>query len=147
MTDQKLRNLVTEAVQLDRKIAELEGSLKLLKADLVNEARSREEEHVATDGGGSSWVAQGCDGCVCRVTFPGPTLRGSISGEGKTIEKIRALAGTAFNRLFTPSIAFRPIGEFRFVAQAELGKGAGKLIKAVTSETSPKVSFETTEKV
>jgi hypothetical protein len=145
MTDQKLKVLVTEAVKLDRKISELEDDLKRLKGELILEAKSRAEEQVATEGGGKSWVAQGCDGCICRVMFPGKSLKGSISGEGKAIANIRALAGPAFSKLFSPSIAYKPIPDFRNQATAMAGKNAAKLIKAVTSDTAPKVAFETKE--
>ena len=52
MTDKILKNLVTEAVSLDREINEKANQLKELKAQLVAEARGREGELARTDGGG-----------------------------------------------------------------------------------------------
>lgn len=146
MTETRLKVLVTEAVQLDRYIAERQEHLKGLKAELVTEAESRPDEQTPTEGGGWSWVAQGADGCVARVMFPGPSLKGSIAGEGQAIEKVKALAGSSFSKLFAPEISYRPVGDFRSQAEVFLGRMAQKLVKLVTSKTSPKVAFETKEK-
>lgn len=145
MTNQKLAALVTEAVKLDRLISETEEQLKGIKAQLVVEATSRSEEHILTEGKGSSWVATGLDGCICRVTFPAPSLKSKVDGEGKPIEKIKAAAGKLFARLFSPSVVYRPVPNFRSEAESLLGRDAKKLIKLVESESTPKVSFETKE--
>lgn len=145
MTNSKLSVLVTESVQLDRKIAELTDHLKRLKAALITEAESRQEEHVPTDGGGASWTAEGSDGCIARVTFPGPSLKSKIDGEGKAIEKIKAAAGKLFDRLFRPAVSYRPVENFRAEVESLMGKGAPKLVRLVESESSPKVAFETKE--
>ncbi len=52
MTASMLKNLVTEAVSLDREINEKADRLKELKSELVAEARSREDELAPTGGGG-----------------------------------------------------------------------------------------------
>lgn len=145
MTEQRLTLKITEAVQLDRKIRELEGDLRRIKSELVQEAESRQDEHSVTDGGGKSWVRVGVDGCLCRVTFPAPSLKASLSGEGKTFEKIYSLAGAAFSKLFLTSTTYKPVPDFRSAAESLLGKDARRLVKAMTSETAPKVSFETKE--
>ena len=67
MTDKILKNLVTEAVSLDREINEKANQLKELKAQLVAEARGREGELARTDGGGTRWTAEGSDGSIARV--------------------------------------------------------------------------------
>ncbi len=142
-----LKNLVTEAVSLDREINEQTERLKELKSALVAEARSREDELAATDGGGTRWTAEGSDGCIARVNFPAPTLKGKIDGEGKAIEKIKGLAGSVFNRLFTPAISYKPVEGFRAEAVTLLPKAdAKKLIKLCQSASAPRVSFETTER-
>ena len=64
MTDKILKNLVTEAVSLDREINEKANQLKELKAQLVAEARGREGELARTDGGGTRWTAEGSDGSI-----------------------------------------------------------------------------------
>lgn len=145
MTTNKLRNLITEAVSLDREIAEKTERLKALKADLVTEAGTREDEHTATAGGGRSWIAEGADGCVARVTFPAPKLKASIAGEGSAIEKVRKLSGRFFGLLFYQVPAYKLIANFREEAEAMLGKDARKLIRACESNSSPTVSFETKE--
>lgn len=143
MTNTKLTTLVTEAVTLDRQIADLDERLKELKQQLVMEASSREEEHVRTDGGGASWTATGSDGCIARVTFPAPSLKSKIDGEGKAIEKIKTAAGRWFDRLFRPVVSYRPIDNFRAEVETLMGREAKKVVKLVETESNPKVAFET----
>ncbi len=143
----KLQNLVTEAVSLNREIAEQMERLKALKAMLVEAARERTHEHSPTEGGGQRWTAEGTDGCIARVNFPAPTMKSKIEGEGKAIEKIKEIAGKAFARLFQPTISYKPIENFREETKALLEKtDAGKLIKLCQTESAPRVSFETTER-
>lgn len=144
MTNTTLKNKVTEAVSLDREIAESTERLKALKAELITEAQSRREEHTRTDGGGSSWTFEGADGCVCRVTLPAPKLRGSIR-PGKALDKIQQLAGRFFPRLFEQAPAYVPVQDFRAHAAELMGKDARRLISACESKSSPTVSFETKE--
>lgn len=144
MTASVLRNLVTEAVSLDREINEKAERLKELKATLTQEAQTRKTELVRTDGGGARWTAEGSDGCIARVTFPAPSLKGKIDAEGKIIATIKQLTGGAFSRLFTPTLGYKPIEGFRIEATALLPKAeANKLIKLCQSASAPRVSFET----
>lgn len=144
MNDNKLSQLVTAAVLLDRQIALLEGQLKEMKASIVAEASSRDEDRVPTDGGGSSIAFDGTDGCIARVSFPAPTLKSKIDGEGKAFDKIKAAVGSALSRLFVPSVVYRPVENFREEAAAVLGAtDARKLVKLCESASSPRVSFET----
>lgn len=143
----KLQNLVTEAVSLDREISDQTERLQTLKAQLVEAAREREDELIATEGGGLRWTAEGNDGCIARVNFPAPSLKSKIDGEGKPIEKVKQLAGAVFSRLFIPTISFKPVENFRDEAKALLAKAeANKLIKLCQSESAPRVSFETAER-
>lgn len=143
MTELKLKQLVTEAVALDRDIREQEARLKELKSALITEAESRPDELKPTDNGGRSLVFVGTDGCVCCVAFPAPSLKAKIDGEGRAIEKVKAAAGRVFDRLFRPAVAYKPVENFREEAAALLGKDAGKLVKLCQTETAPRVSFET----
>lgn len=145
MTDHKLRSTVTRAVALDREIATLTDELKALKADLVTEAALRPEDHADTAGGGSSWIAEGNDGCIARVTFPAKKLKSSIPGEGSAITKIREAAGRAFAQLFNQVPAYKPVPNFRELASGILGKDSKKLLKLCESSSSPAVAFETKE--
>jgi hypothetical protein len=147
MTASMLKNLVTEAVSLDREINEKADRLKKLKSALVAEARSRKCELAPADGGGKRWTAEGSDGCIARVNFPAPTLKAKIDGAGKAIEKIRQLAGAIFNRLFTPTISFKLVEGFRDEAAVLLPKAeTKKLIKLCEGASAPRVSFETSER-
>jgi hypothetical protein len=147
MTENILKNLVTEAVSLDREISEKTDRLKELKAELVVEARSREGELASTDGGGRRWTAEGSDGCIALVNFPAPTLKTKIDEAGEVIEKIKNLAAGVFAGLFAPTSSYRPVERFREEAAALLPKAdASKLIKLCQSASAPRVSFETSER-
>ena len=143
MKDSILANLVTHAVSLDREIAEKSQLLKKLKADLVLEASIRKAEHQSTDSGGASWIAEGADGCVARIAFPAPSLKASIQSDGHALQKVKAAAGALFNRLFIPTITYKPVTQFREEAENLLGRDARKLIKLCQSDSAPRVSFET----
>jgi hypothetical protein len=146
MHNQKLKTLVTEAVVLDRLIAERSARLEEIKAALIKEAEYRSEECTATEGGGLAWTAEDETGNIARVNFPAPALKSSIKGEGKTIEKVRKAAGTFFTTLFNQAPKYVPVDTFRPLSESFLGKGANKLIKLCTTDSSPRVSFETKEK-
>lgn len=144
MTDQKLINLVTEAVCLDREIAEKSERLKQLKVQLAAEADSRSESATSTDGGGTSITFEGGDGCVARVTTAGATLKSTIKAEGRDIEKVRTASGRCFGRLFETVLAYKPAPDFREQAVALLGaKDGAKLVKLCTNPGKTTVSFET----
>lgn len=144
MTDQKIRSLVTEAVCLDREIAEKQARLKEIKESLTIEADTRADEATETEGGGASLTFEGSDGCIARVTTAGATLKSSIKGEGKDIEKVKAAADRHFGRLFLPVLAYKPCENFREEAAALLGAvEARKLVKLCTNPGKTTVSFET----
>lgn len=142
----ELQTLVTQAIKKDRAIQRLEADLKILKAQLVSEAKRREDEHQSTDGGGISWVAEGRSGEIARVVFPARKLKPSFNPAAKTFAAIRAAAGAAFSKLFATKDALVPVEDFRAVARQLLGGKAEKLIKLCESDSSPSVSFETVEK-
>jgi len=147
MTNATLTNLVTQAVSLDREIAEKTQILKKLKVDLISEADAHHSEYQPTEGGGSSWIAEGADGCIARIAFPAPSLKSSIQGEGLALQKIKVAAGALFHRLFVPTLNYKPIPGFREEAEDLLGRDARKLIKLCQNETAPRVSFETATRV
>lgn len=144
MNDTKLKQLVTLAVTLDRQIADRQADLKLLKAQIVAEAKSRPELAVETDGGGVSTTLEGEDGSVARVTVAGRTLRSSIDPEADGFDRVKEAAGPAgFSRLFKPAVVYQLVDNFRDEAETLLGKGASKLVKLCTSAGKTTVSFET----
>lgn len=146
MTETKIRNLVTEAVALDREIHEKTERLKLLKSQLADEASSRQEDATPTEGGGTSLVLDGADGCIARITTAGASLKSSIKAEGRDIEKIKDVADRHFSKLFETVLGYRPVAGFRDEAVSLLGtKEAGKLLKLVTTPGKTTVSFETKE--
>jgi hypothetical protein len=146
MNDNKLRQLITEAVALDRQISLDADRLKEIKALLATEAESRPELAASTEGGGVSTTLEGLDGCVCRVTTAGRTLKSTIKAEGKDIEKVRAASGNVFAKLFAPVLAYKPVENFRDEASALLGTAFGnKLVKLCENPGKLTVSFETKE--
>jgi hypothetical protein len=144
MTENKLRSLVAEAVELDRNIRDGQERLKSLKALLAAEAESRAEEATPTEGGGTSITFAGLDGCIARVTTAGAALKSSIKAEGRDIEKVRDAADRHFARLFETVLAYKPVDGFREQAASLLGaKDAAKLVKLCTVPGKTTVSFET----
>jgi hypothetical protein len=131
MNDMKLKQLVAEAVGLDREIALQQDRLKDLKARLVVEARARLDEAAETDGGGRAITFPGLEGDIARVNIPGPALKSKIESEGRPFERIRAVAGKL------------PVEGFRTEAAGLLGVSASKLIKLCETESRPRVCFET----
>ena|SRR5271157_3541537 len=146
MNETKLRQLVAEAVSLDREISVQQDRLKEMKARLVTEAESRIDEAAGTEGGGKAITFQGLNGDVARVNIPGPALKSKIDSEGKAVEKIKTAAGKYFESLFVPSVVYVPIESFRAEAATLLGSAAARLIKLCETESRPRVCFETKEK-
>ncbi len=117
MTDKLTEKLVARAVALDREVAEKTDELKCLKKQLVELASFDEDAQTPTDGGGWSWTAQDREGNIARVTVPAPSLKGSVEGEGELIEKVRAVAGRLFNKLFVQAPAYKLVADFRDAAR------------------------------
>ncbi len=146
MTNAQLKKLVNEAVTLHRDIVAQSERLKIMKADLVREARLHENDFTPTNNGGSRWTATGTDGCIARVNFPAPALLSHIDTEDETFDKILALAGESLEGLFDSVHYLKPIADFRDeVAAALPRRAAAQLIELCQLECSPRVSFETAE--
>lgn len=149
MNDTKLKLLVTDAVKLDRLIAELSEKQKGYKAAIAQEAELRQDEAKPTEGGGTSLVLEGVDGCVCRVTMTGRALKSSISPDGPLWGKVQSiLDGKHPTKFFTPVLTYQPLENFRDLSLELLGKTDGnKLIKLCENNGKTTVSFETKETV
>ncbi len=143
MNESKLKQLVAEAVCLDREISLQQDRLKEMKARLVTEAQSRIDEAADTEGGGKAITFQGLAGDVARVSIPAPALKSKIESEGRAAEKIKAAAGQYFESLFVPSFVYVPIEGFRAEAATLLGQAAARLVKLCETESRPRVCFET----
>lgn len=142
MTTTKLKNTVTAAVELDREIREKQAELETLEDLLKHEAETNPDDHTATELGGWSWVTEGNDGCIVRVTQEGPKLKSSISTD-KDIQKAKNICGPLFINLFEPRITYRLTAGFRERATLLLGATSARLTRALTSKGSRKVSYET----
>lgn len=146
MTNEKLRDLITAAVRLDREIAEKTEQLKAFKDRIATEAETRADEATPTEGGGTSVTFDGADGCIARVTTTGAALKSGIKQDDKKLPKIQEAARAFFSRLFVPEVVVRPATNFREEAVNYLGaKDAAKLIKLCENPGRTTVSFETKE--
>jgi hypothetical protein len=146
MTNAQLKKLVNEAVALHRNIVAQSERLKLMKTDLVREARLHENDFTPTNNGGSRWTATGTDGCIARVNFPAPALMPLINSESETFDQVLALAGECVDRLFESVYYLRPVAEFREeVSQVLPKRDARQLIQLCETKCAPRVSFETAE--
>jgi hypothetical protein len=146
MTNAQLKKLVNEAVTLHREIVAQTERLKIMKADLVREARLHENDFTPTNNGGSRWTATGTDGCIARVNFPAPALMPLVNSESETFDRVLALAGECVDRLFESVYYLRPVPEFREeVSQVLPKRDAHQLIELCETKCAPRVSFETAE--
>jgi hypothetical protein len=146
MTNAHLKQIVTEAVSLHREIVAQTERLKILKADLVREARLHEIDFTPTNNGGFRWTATGNDGCIARVNFPAPALIPLIDSESETFDQVLTLAGECVDRLFESVYFLRPVTDFREEVSQALPKRDGRqLLELCQTKSAPRVSFETAE--
>lgn len=146
MNESKLQLLVMEAIDLDRTIAKETERLKNLKAMIVLEAKGGAGERTATEGGGWSVEFTGAKGDIARVTKPGDKLKSSIDAESDTWTELRDLLAGRPERLFKPGVKYAPLENFReLVAAGFTPADQKKILKAMTTKSSPTVSFETKE--
>ncbi len=144
MTEIQVKRLVNEAVLLHRDIAIRTERLKMLKANLIREARRHEHEFTPTDNGGSRWSVNGNNGCIARVNFPAPALVSHIDSETELFDHVLGLAGESLDRLFASVYYLRPVAEFREEVVTTLPQAeAAKLIELCQTTSAPRVSFET----
>lgn len=146
MKDSKLKELVTQAITLDRSIKLMNKQLDGLKAELVAEAEQigRQDLHRPTEGGGSSVEFIDDHGEVAEVTFPGPTLKDKIDPSSKEGRKTVAFAGNHVDELFDRTEVYILKDGFRDICQSILAPTvAAKLIKRCEKDSSPSVKFKT----
>lgn len=147
MTTPTIQKRIARAIEIKQLIATLEAELKEIKTGLTDEAEGRSEEHERTEGGGWSWRHKDADDNVVCVTQPAPKLKSTLDPEASYFPKVKEAAGRAWSLLFFQVPAYKPVDEFRVKALAALPQAeAKKLIKLVTSQSSPTVSFEVAQK-
>lgn len=139
--------LVTRAILIDRRIQDDADELKAIKARLVEAAEAEpEDRRDATKEGGYSITFSGGDGSIARVTRPGDKLRSSIDTETPKGAKLKERVGKMWSDLFEPRVQWTPVAKFREVVAEKFAlRDANAIIKACTTESAPKVSFETKE--
>lgn len=143
MTENNVKACIARAIEIKQIIANLEDEQKKLKAKLLAHAETRTQEHIPTDGGGWSWEATDHDDNLVRVTTPAPRLKNTLNPEAKGFDKIKAAAGRAWSLLFFQKPAYGLVDDFKNQVHLHLGgRDALKLIKLVSSDSTPTVSFE-----
>ena len=142
----KITRLVDEAIILDRDIQTMEERLKEIKEQIVAFAEADETNQIEGQGGGVAHISEGSDGAIARVSFPVATLAGKLDPEKKTFSRVKELAGRAFDALFKPTLSYKLVDGFRDQAAALLeGRDAKSLIKLCSTQSKPRVDFETKE--
>jgi len=146
MTPSKITKLVDEAILIDRTLQEGEVRLKEIKEQLIAFAEADEANQVEGQGGGVAHISEGSDGAIARVSFPVPSLASKLDPEKKAFSKAKELAGRAFDALFKPVLTYKLVEGFRDQAAALLEpRDAKALIKACSTQSKPRVAFETKE--
>jgi hypothetical protein len=143
MNENKLKQLVAEAVCLDREISIQQERLKDLKARLVAEAQSRLAATGDSPPARTAFTFHGVNGDVARISLPGPSLKARMDDGGRAFAKIKTIAGRFFPALFVPSVVYTPVARFRSEAGLLLGRNASRLIRLCESDSHPRVCFET----
>lgn len=151
LTGSQIRNRVDRCIILEQQIAELNRHLKDAKADLIAEAKARQDEHRPIPDGGTYVEFAGTNDCVAHVTFPKPTLRNAIDGDSPVYLKIVKLIGNGpdFQAMFSVVPKFALVPDFRAVAELTFAQEPGKarkLMALCTTTSSPRVSCEVKEK-
>jgi len=139
-----IASIVDAAIKLDREIKDNTKRLNELKGQLITESTLHPEQHLATDGGGVSWIAKSSNGDLARVTFPADKLKDRIDPGTDAGAKLLAMVGRGWQRFFRREVVFKPLEDFRARVESAFDtKFAARLIKACESDSKPAVSFET----
>jgi len=144
MSPKEINALVSKAITLDRLISNSEDKLKELKSELIELAVALPEDlRTATEGGGWS-ISFDADAGVARVTQPGDKIKSNIDPEKKTGAALIEKLGKLKDQFLTPVLTYEPVANFRQRAVELLTPAnARKVIEMVTTESNPKVAFET----
>jgi len=139
-----LKLLITEAVIIDRNLNHLARRLRRLKQQIVHAAAGSPHCHLPTAGGGASWIAEGFDGCVARVSFPANALLPVIDPDTPSGSALLLWLGRRKLELFKPLLRYEPVPDFRERVRQLFDPGESSQIIAATETLSPpRVSFAT----
>jgi hypothetical protein len=143
MTTDQIRDLTHEGFLLELEARKIEARLKDIKKALITEAASRPQEHRPLDGSdGTAWGAAAA-GCTVSVVFPTDKLKDEVSSTSPAWKKIlTALDGLDPTELFDRVDAWAPKAGFRHLLDHVGTARAGKLLKALTTPSSPKVLWK-----
>lgn len=140
----EIKTLVSEAVLIDRNLHLLTHRLSQIKQQIIGAAASFPNAHQPTEGGGSSWIAEGHDGCIARVCFPGASLRPKVDPATPTGTKLLQKLGPKRDELLRPVVVYQPVNGFRDRVRALFGPAQSRqIIAACEAPSMPRVSFET----
>lgn len=139
MKASELEKKIALAAALDVVIKNSEKELVQLKAELIDEARTRVTELEATDSGGMKWSHETKSGHSVAIAFPAPGIIREFDSSSENFAGIRLAAGKLFGSLFKS--IYRPAKDFRSVAAAILTDKAPDLIKLLETESAPRCTF------
>ena len=138
-----LKLLVTEAVIVDRQLHLLARRLRALKTQIIHTA-AHCHPHRPTEGGGRSWIAEGFDGSIARVSFPAHTLLSIVDPETDQGRHLIAKLGPRKLEFLHPVIHYQPVLDFRDRVRAAFENTQSReIIAACQTPTPPRVSFAT----
>src|ERR1043165_6105753 len=130
-----LKLLITEAVIVDRQLHLLARRLRALKTEIIDTA-AHSRRYRPTRGGGVSWVGEGFDGSIARVSFPGHTLLSLVDPETPQGRQLIAKLGPRKLEFLHPLIHSQPVPVSRERVRAIFeSKHPLKIIAACQSPT------------
>ncbi|HTI72293.1 MAG TPA: hypothetical protein VMF06_20130 [Candidatus Limnocylindria bacterium] len=148
MNAQHIAPIVDEAIRLDRQLEDIKEKLNAKKALLSTLAEDAPDyERIPTEGGGWSVTYTGSSGAIARVTQCGPKLKSAIDAEKPAGAKLMERVGKFRDQLFKPVLKWTPVEDIREkVASLFKSADAKAILRAISSEGTVSVSFETKEK-
>src|ERR1043166_7301569 len=131
-----LKLLVTEAVIVDRQLHLLARRLRALKTQIIHTA-AHCHPHRPTEGGGRSWIAEGFDGSIARVSFPAHTLLSIVDPETDQGRHLIAKLGPRKLEFLHPVIHYQPVLDFRDRVRAAFENTQSREILAACQTPTP----------
>lgn len=130
---------IEEFHALGQQIAPLLERQKALREQILAHAATAEHE---TSKSGTEQFRAESESAELLISYPAQSVKFPVKEE----EKLKALLGDHFKKLFEPVKSYAPIKAFREVAAALLPKPAvKKLLEIVESPNAPKLSIKAKE--